>query len=410
MAKVSPSRAHRRGKVWLRGGIGLRVRQAATGLAVALAATCGTSPVMAQTSPVQTCPLGDLRLESGTVIPNVRMTYITHGTMNPERSNAILSIHGLRGNRDAQSFLAGPGRALDTDRYFVIQPDTLGVASTDPNATTSATRSGMNMSFPRFTLRDMVNAEYRLVTECLNVRHLVAVTGISMGGNASMQWAVSYPDFMDAVIPVVPMAQASRQDAFIWELARQAIMLDPKWRDGAYSTDDPPRRGVGVGINIQNAFGFSTESFAEMFRDRAAVDRFVATTSEQLGASTDARDWVYRTWAIVDHDIAAAPPFNGDLRAAARSIRARLLLIPNCFDQLHTPGSGGVMEVAANAPNAKIADIDDILGHSGNNSPRGVTVITAEMRDLLQRIADGRPGFGGPRFPRHWSRADRCPG
>jgi homoserine O-acetyltransferase len=338
------------------------------------------------------------------------MTYITHGTLNAERSNAILSIHGLRGNRDAQSFLAGPGKALDTDRYFVIQPDTLGVASTDPNATTSPTRSGMNMSFPRFTLRDMVNAEYRLVTDCLNIRHLVAVTGISMGGNASMQWAVSYPDFMDAVIPVVPMAQASRQDAFIWELARKAIMLDPKWRDGAYPADDPPRRGVGVGINIQNAFGFSAEGFAEMFRDRAAVDRFVATSSEQLGASTDARDWVYRTWAIVDHDIAAAAPFNGDLRAAARSIHARLLLIPNCFDQLHTPGAGGVMEVAANAPSAKIADIDDTLGHSGNNSPRGVTVITAEVRDLLQRIADGRPGFSGPRFPRHWSRADRCPG
>ena len=68
------------------------------------------------------------------------------------------------------------------------------------------------------------------------------------------------------------------------------------------------------------------------------------------------------------------------------------------------------MEVAANAPNAKIVDIDDTLGHSGNNSPRGVTVITAEVRDLLQRVADGRPGFRGPRYPRHWARADRCPG
>ena len=256
----------------------------------------------------------------------------------------------------------------------------------------------------------MVHAEYRLVTECLNVRHLVAVTGISMGRNGSMQWAVSYPDFMDAAIPVVPMAHASPQTAFIWELARQAIMLDPKWRDGNYPADDPPRRGTGVGINIQNAFGFSSESLAGMFRDRAAVDRFVATSSEQLGNTTQARDWIYRTWAIVDHEIAKTPPFNGDLRAAARSIKARLLLLPNCFDQLHTPGAGGVMEVAANAPDAKIVDIDDILGHSGYSSPRGVTVITAEVQDLLRRIADGRPGFSGPRFPRHWSRADRCPG
>lgn len=388
----------------------LHVRHAVLGLALALTAASGISQAVAQTSSVQTCQLGDLRLESGAVIPNARMTYITHGTLNAERSNAILSIHGLRGNREAQSFLAGPGRALDTTKYFVIQPDTLGVASVDPNATTSPTRSGMNMSFPRFTIRDMVQAEYRLITECLTIRHLVAVTGISMGGNGALQWAVSYPDFMDAVIPVVPMARASSQTAFIWELARQAIMLDPKWRDGDYPADDPPRRGTGVGINIQNAFGFSPESLSEMYGDRAAVDRFVATSSEQLGNTTQARDWVYRTWAIVDHDIAAAPPFNGDLRAAARSIKARLLLIPNCFDQLHTPGAGGVMELAANAPDAKIVDIDDILGHSGNSSPRGVTVITAEVQSLLQRIADGRQGFGGPSFPRHWTRADRCPG
>lgn len=368
------------------------------------------APAQAQTSPVQTCQLGDLTLENSSVVPNFRMTYITHGTLNAERSNAILSIHGLRGNREAQSFLAGPGRALDTTKYFVIQPDTLGVASTDPNATTSATRSGMNMNFPRFTIRDMVRAEHRMLMECLNISHLVAVTGISMGGNGALQWAVSFPDFMDAVIPVVPMAHASPQTAFIWELARQAIMLDPKWRDGNYTADDPPRRGTGVGINIQNAFGFSSDSFAQMFRDRAAVDQYVATSSEQLGNTTQARDWVYRTWAIVDHNIANTAPFNGDLRAAARSIKARLLLIPNCFDQLHAPGAGGVMELAANAPDAKIVDIDDILGHSGNSSPRGVTVITSEVQDLLQRVADNRPGFSGPRFPRHWIRADRCPG
>lgn len=109
MTTMMPSRARRQDKVRLRGGIGLQTRQVATGLALALASVCGISPAMAQTSPVQTCQLGDLQLESGTVIPNVQMTYITHGTMNPERSNAILSIHGLRGNRDAQSFLAGPG-------------------------------------------------------------------------------------------------------------------------------------------------------------------------------------------------------------------------------------------------------------------------------------------------------------
>ena len=367
-------------------------------------------PAVAQLSPVQTCQLGDLALESGAVVPNFRMTYITHGSLDPDKGNAILSIHGLRGNRDSQSFLAGPGKALDTNTYFIVQPDTLGVASLDPNATTSPSRSGMNMQFPRFTIRDMVKAEQRMLTECLGIRHLVAVTGISMGGIEAMQWAVSFPDFMDAVIPVVPQAHSNRQANFIWEAARQAIMLDPKWRDGEYSADDPPRRGTGIGLNIQGAFDSSAEAFGEMFKDRAEVDTFFASTAERIGATIQARDWVYRTWAIDDHDLAATSPFHGDLHAAARSIKARLLLMPNCYDQLLPPGESGIMEVAAYAPNAKIVDLDDIAGHSSNSKLRTADLFAAEVKDLLKRIADKRPGFSGPRIPRHWTRGDRCPG
>ena len=121
-------------------------------------------PATAQTPPVQTCQLGNLTLESGEVIRDFRMTYITAGTLNADKSNAILSIHGLQGTRNSQSAWAGPGRAFDTNRYFVIQPDTLGAASVDPNATTSPTRSGLNMSFPRFNIRDMVKAEDRRET------------------------------------------------------------------------------------------------------------------------------------------------------------------------------------------------------------------------------------------------------
>ena len=96
-----------------------------------------TLSALAQTPPAQTCQLGDLQLESGEVIKDFRMTYITFGKLNAGKSNAILSIHGLQGNRNSQSAWVRPGGAFDTNKYFVIQPDTLGVASTDPNATTS---------------------------------------------------------------------------------------------------------------------------------------------------------------------------------------------------------------------------------------------------------------------------------
>ena len=377
-------------------------------LLLSIALSC--SPASAQTPPVETCQLGELKLESGEVIRDFRMTYMTLGKLNEQKSNAILSIHGLQGNRTSQTQWAGPGRAFDTNRYFVIQPDTLGVASMEPEATTSPTRSGLNMSFPRFNIRDMVRAEHRMLTECLGIKRLVAVSGSSMGGIEALQWAVSFPDFMEAVIPFVPMARANRQGNFIWEAVRQVVMVDPKWRDGAYPNDDPPRAGIGVGLQIQSVVGWSAAGFEDGFRTREQVHAAFAKDAKATGERVQARDWIYRSWAIQSHDI-SQPAFKGDLAAAARSIRARVLLFPNCQDQLHPPREGGVLEVAQHIPVAKLVDINDSGGHRWTQSPGGPrAMVTQEIRDLLDRVADGRPGIAGPRFPRSWSRTDFCPG
>jgi homoserine O-acetyltransferase len=383
-----------------------------TMLLAVISMTLWGPPALSQTSPtppVQTCQLGDLSLENGEIIRDFRMTYIMLGTLNAAKSNAILSIHGLQGNHNSQSYWAGPGKAFDTNRYAIIQPDTLGVASVDPNATTSPTRSGLNMSFPRFNIRDMVNAEHRMLTECLGIKHLVAVAGSSMGGIETMQWAVSFPDFMDAAFPQTPMARANRQGNFIWEAVRQVIMVDPKWRDGGYPSDDPPRAGIGVGLQIQSVVGSSAAGFEEGFATREQVHAFHAAGVKSVGDSVQARDWIYRSWAIQSHDIGQTPGFNGDLAAAARSIRARVILFPNCQDQLHAPREGGVLEAAQHIRTAKIVDLDDIGGHRGSSSPGARAGGATEVRALLKRIADGRPGVSGPRIPKNWSRADYCP-
>lgn len=384
------------------------------GFAVALAtlvlcspAAWAQSPVQSGQPPVQTCQLGTLRLESGESIPNFRMTYITFGTLNATRSNAVHLIHGLRGTRDSQSTWAGPGKAFDTSQYFVIQPDTLGAAaSPDPNATTSPTRSGLNMRFPRFGIRDMVQAEYRMLTECLRLSHLVAVSGTSMGGIESMQWAVSYPDFMDAVIPIVPQAFAARQSVFIWEAARRVIMLDPKWMGGKYPANDPPRAGVAAGLTVQTAFGSSSEAFNKNFQTKDAVLAFYQSQADAPAGSVDARDWIYRTYAIDGHNIAETPGFRGDLAAAARSIKARLLIFPNCYDQLLPPRASGVFAVAEHAPVAKLINLNDIGGHGGSAPQEAL--ITTEVRSLLDRIKKGVPGIEGPRFPPGSSPPDYC--
>lgn len=369
-------------------------------------AASAQSPTQSGQPPVQTCQLGTLRLESGESIPNFRMTYITFGTPNAARSNAVLLIHGLRGNRDSQSTWAGPGKAFDTSQYFVILPDTLASVSPDPNATTSPTRSGLGMRFPRFSIRDMVQAEHRMLTECLRLSHLVAVSGTSMGGIESMQWAVSYPDFMDAVIPIVPQAFAARQSVFIWEAARRAIMVDPKWMGGAYPANDPPRAGVAAGLTVQTAFGSSSAAFDKNFQTKEAVLAFYQSQADAPAGAVDARDWIYRTYAIDRHNIAETAGFHGDLAAAARSIKARLLLFPNCYDQLLPPRASGVFEVAEHAPVAKLINLNDIGGHGGSASQEAL--ITTEVRSLLDRIHEGVPGIEGPRFPPGSSRPDYC--
>ena len=135
--------------------------------------------------------LGDLTLESGEVIKSFTMSYVTHGILNAAKDNAILFHHGFGQNHHFFDHMIGPGRPLDTDKYFIICPDTLGATQTGYERTTSATNSGLKMRFPFFNQRDMVNASHRLVTETLGIPRLLAVTGVSSGGSDSLQFAVS---------------------------------------------------------------------------------------------------------------------------------------------------------------------------------------------------------------------------
>lgn len=345
--------------------------------------------------------LGNLPLESGEVISGLRMSYVTFGTLNADKSNAILSLHGLGGNRVSQSHWAGPGKALDTDKYYVIQPDTLGVASLEANATTSPTRSGLNMRFPRFTIRDMVNAEHLFVTRCFGIKRLFAITGTSMGGMQALQWAVSFPDFMGAVVQLISMAKTSRHLNFILEVARRAVMQDPDWKNGEYQNNALPRQGIGMGLLVQNAFTASSawfEAHGEASRDVLAMcDEAQRFTAQSL----QARDWIYRTWALASHHIGDTPGFNGDLAAAARSVKARVLLMPNSQDQLITLREGGLLEAATHIPHAKLVDINDFAGHRAttNASSKTLALITSEIHDFFQRIERGQPGISGPRLP-----------
>jgi homoserine O-acetyltransferase/O-succinyltransferase len=198
--------------------------------------------------PHQIAHLGDLQLEGGGVLTNFKMSYVTHGQLNAAKDNAILFMHGFGANHHLLDHLIGPGRALDTDKYFIICSDSLGNTQTTFEHSTSPTNSGLKMAFPAYNLRDRVKAEHKLVTEGLGIPRLLAVTGISKGAEHSVQFAISYPDFMDGIFPIVGGALWSSQGFFFMPLIASTIASCAGWNGGNY--DDNPRECAANALSV----------------------------------------------------------------------------------------------------------------------------------------------------------------
>src|SRR5499427_1793194 len=203
--------------------------------------------------PHQSFAEGDLKLESGEAIKDFAISYVTHGTLNAKKSNAILMVTAISGNHHRLDFLIGPGKALDTDKYFIICTDAIanGLTTSPSNSTAQP-----HMKFPKFLIRDMVASQYRLVTEHLGISHLVAVIGPSMGGMQTLQWGVSHPDFMDSLVAMVPLAKTPPWSVAVMEASRKAIMEDPAWKDGNYEA--PPEKGVRLWRDLLNLLAART--------------------------------------------------------------------------------------------------------------------------------------------------------
>src|SRR5690349_7379921 len=165
--------------------------------------------------PHQAQSLGDFKLESGETIRDFSISYVTHGTLNADKSNAVLMVTAIGGNHHRIDYLIGPGRALDPSKYFIIATDAIGNGlSTSP----SNSKAQPGMRFPKFNIRDMVASEYRLVTEKFGVKKLVTVIGASMGGMQSLQWGVSHPDMMSSLVAIIPLGRTPAWTTNVLEL------------------------------------------------------------------------------------------------------------------------------------------------------------------------------------------------
>lgn len=324
--------------------------------------------------PHRSAELGDLVLEDGERIFDYVQSYVTHGELNAERSNAILVCASLTGNHHRLDFLIGPGQALDTQRYFVVCADPIGNGlSTSPS---NSTRQP-GMRFPRFAIRDMVAAQHRQLTEELKLDRVAAVVGASMGGMQALQWAVSHPGFMQAIVAMTPMATTDPWAAGVVETARACLTADPAW-DGKAFTSVPQRGWRAYTGLMAMLLGRTPEGLAEFARDPGEASRWFDRLTEQNARTAfDAHDYLYQSWAYQAHDIGTTRG-TGGTEAALRAIRTRTLIAAPPLD-LFNP-SHAARWAAERIPRARFEEIPSKQGHQAATSTR------AEDAAFLNRV------------------------
>jgi len=273
---------------------------------------------------------GTLALESGKALGPVTLAYETYGKLNPEKSNAVLILHAFSGDAHAAGFhkgdakpgwwdnIIGPGKAFDTDKYFVICSNSIGgcQGSTGPSSVSPDTGKPYGLDFPIITIGDMVNAQEKLITH-LGIEKLLCVSGGSMGGMQSLQWTASFPQRVASAIPIATTTKHSPQQIAFDEVGRQAVMADPVWNKGNYyDKGHQPESGLAVARMIGHITYMSDQSMEEKFsrklkekdfsfsfRSDFAVEGYLRYKGDDFVKRFDANSYLYITKAMDYFDV-----------------------------------------------------------------------------------------------------------
>jgi len=335
-------------------------------------------------------PAEPFELLCGRTIGPVTIAYETYGALNAEKSNAILIAHALSGNAHAAGYHShedrypgwwdeyiGPGKAFDTDRYFVICSNVIGGCdgSTGPSSIDPPTGKPYGLSFPMVTIRDMVNAQWHLVRH-LGIDSLLAVAGGSMGGMQALKWSILYPGMVRSVIAIATSASVSAQAIAFNEVGRQAIFKDPAWNKGDYYGMQAPDSGLSLARMIGHITYMSETLMHEKFGRRlqeSAVSDFdfnreflVETYLHHQGFKFvnrfDANSYIYITKAIDFFDLAKD---HGGMISAFEKVSSNFLVVSFTSDWLYpsTQVKEIVKALRVNGKNVVYTDIETDKGH-----------------------------------------------
>lgn len=297
----------------------------------------------------QFATIGDLKLGNGGVIRNCRIGYRTFGHLNSDKSNIVVMPTWAGGNTEQLQSNIGPGKLVDSTKYFVVAIDALsnGVSSSPSNS-----RLQPRMRFPQFSLRDTIESQHVLLTRVLKLDHVKAIVGISMGGMQAFEWLVAYPDFMDQAIPIVGSPRLAPYDLLLWQAQIEALMRDRDWKGGNYSTN--PARALDFAFG-QLLLTTPTDYNKHKTREQVLADLNKARTE---GRGSDANDKIRQAQAMMQLDVSRE--FGGSLERAAKTVKAKVFVVVSKYDHVVTPGPA--IEFAS-LVGANVLNLDSECGH-----------------------------------------------
>lgn len=337
-------------------------------------------------------PPDKLQLESGADIGPVTIAYETCGSLNKDKSNVILVLHALSGDSHMAGYYApedpkpgwwdimvGPGKGIDTDRYFVVCSNIIGscAGSTGPSSINPETNQAYGKNFPLITIGDMVEAQKALMDH-LGFKSFLAVIGGSVGGMQVLEWCVRYPDRVRSAIPLATTTRHSALAIAFNEVARQAIMADPNWNNGHYYSGKKPDMGLAIARMIGHITYLSDESmrlkFGRKLQSRSAlsfefgaefqVESYLQYQGNKFIERFDANSFLYITKAADYFDLAAQYG-SGSLVKAFSKCRSKFLVVSYTSDWLYPTYQSKEMVKAMKKSNLDVSfcEIDAQWGH-----------------------------------------------
>jgi homoserine O-acetyltransferase len=280
-----------------------------------------TAAVSASAQPaLEFAEIKDLRTESGQTIASCRVAYRTYGALNQQRSNAVLFPTWFTGRSENLDAFIGKGRMLDPAHYFVITVDALGNGISCSPSTSAA-------GFPRLSIGDMVESQYRLLTEHLKIPRLHAVLGISMGGMQTFEWITAHPEFMKFAVPIVGSPRLTTADLLLWQGELGAIEAVQK--AGA----DP--RTVMAAVRSMHEFALTTPAWIAANQPASGFPALLAQMEVDALRGMSPLDYAAQLRAMMGHDISRR--FQGSMDSAGGSVRARVLTVVAIEDHMVNP-------------------------------------------------------------------------